>query len=387
MEITCGGHMVRQEGDLVQPAFKQPLTREKVESSMHKTGNTPFVFSELVIEMDPDIFLPVQALNQLRRAALERLEESLTADFRRRHKETDERAGEGRKIEEGQHRGNNAGLHMNFAVSIEDRNQLDEVLSRAFVDDIYFDSSCYTRDELFFRLKEAVEAVHRAGKRAYYILPAVFRSRTSEFYQAHLEEFYRLGLDGVVVKSYDAAAFAKKQLADRMAVILDHSLYIWNQEAKEQFRALKPLRDTAPLELNRRELFERDNLGSEMIIYGRLPLMTSAQCVHANTGNCDKHKTVVYLKDRYGKFFPVKNNCPECYNTIYNTTPLMLFGARGELERMGMTGCRISFTLEDKEQVRRILDICEETFLTGSKDIKEVFDKEYTNGHYKRGVE
>ena len=40
----------------------------------------------------------------------------------------------------------------------------------------------------------------------------------------------------------------------------------------------------------------------------------------------------IYLKDRYGKFFPVKNNCMECYNTVYNTTPLMLFAFKKELE-------------------------------------------------------
>lgn len=78
---------------------------------------------------------------------------------------------------------------------------------------------------------------------------------------------------------------------------------------QKQFWDRKPVRDTVPLELNRKELQERDNTHSEMFLYGNLPLMVSAQCVHANAGadrGCDKMRTVTYLKDRYGKYFPVK---------------------------------------------------------------------------------
>lgn len=381
IELTCGAHRVSKNGDMVQPAQKQPLTREKVETCMRKTGNTPFTFAELTIEMDDNIFMPVQALNQLRRDALESLEEALTADYRRSagHK------SEPLKANISDYKENVA--QGNVSVSIEDRRVAEEVLAKEFVTDIYYDSLCYDRKNLLTDLKQDVERTHKAGKKAYYILPAVFRSRTTEFYMQNVERFMELNLDGVVVKSYDALSFAVKNLSEKMDIILDHSVYTWNQRAKELLGGMKPLRDTAPLELNRRELAARDNHNSEMLIYGYLPLMTSAQCVHANTGRCDAHKTVTYLKDRYGKYFPVKNNCSECYNTIYNTTPLLLFGYSDELSSMGMSGYRLSFTIESRDEVRQVLDICEETFLTGRRHIKEMYSGEYTNGHYKRGVE
>lgn len=381
IELTCGAHRVSKSGDMVQPAQKQPLTREKVETCMRKTGNTPFTFAELTIEMDDNIFMPVQALNQLRRDALESLEEALTADYRRSagHK------SEPLKANISDYKENVA--QGNVSVSIEDRRVAEEVLAKEFVTDIYYDSLCYDRKNLLTDLKQDVERTHKAGKKAYYILPAVFRSRTTEFYMQNIERFMELNLDGVVVKSYDALSFAVKNLSEKMDIILDHSVYTWNQRAKELLGGMKPLRDTAPLELNRRELAARDNHNSEMLIYGYLPLMTSAQCVHTNTGKCDAHKTVTYLKDRYGKYFPVKNNCSECYNTIYNTTPLLLFGYSDELSSMGMSGYRLSFTIESRDEVRQVLDICEETFLTGRRHIKEMYSGEYTNGHYKRGVE
>ena len=63
------------------------------------------------------------------------------------------------------------------------------------------------------------------------------------------------GVDGFVVKSYDELAFIRQNLSD-MDVILDHNLYTWNSYAKKQFWDRKPVRDTVPLELNRKELEE-----------------------------------------------------------------------------------------------------------------------------------
>lgn len=398
IDLTCGAHRVSKSGDVVQPAQKQPLTREKVENCMRKTGNTPFIFAELTIEMDENIFMPVQALNQLRRDALESLEEALTSGYRRSADSLTERSMEDNLAEKNvpyenvschSERSNcDTGAYpIHMSVSLENRRAAEEVLARGFVSAIYYDSLCYDRKNFFADLKEDVERAHKAGKKAYYILPAVFRSRTTDFYEQNLEQFLNLDLDGVVVKSYDSLSFAAKNLSEKLDIILDHSIYTWNRKAKELLGDMKPLRDTAPLELNRRELASRDNHNSEMLIYGYLPLMTSAQCVHANTGKCDGHKTVTYLKDRYGKYFSVKNNCSECYNTVYNTTPLLLFGYRDELSNMGMSGYRISFTIESRDEVRAILDICEDTFLTGRRHIKDMYSGEYTNGHYKRGVE
>lgn len=404
IELSHGGAQIVKAGDTVQEAQKQPLSREKVEACMKKTGNTPFAFERLEIEMDEGIFLPVQLLNALRREALDALEVALLAGYRRTAQVVSEdvtradvcgktvvRAKERVVLEAGtaaedSPRNNLAVSTENFAVSTENRALRDCILGKPFVDDIYYDSSCYGK-QLFAELTEDVTAAHKAGKKAYYILPAVFRGQTADFYREHGSELLAAGIDGVVAKSFDAAAFTREQLGQDVPMILDHSLYIWNKEAKKLLWELAPLRDTAPLELNRGELFGRDNRGSEIVIYGYLPLMTSAQCVHANTGTCDKKRTVTYLKDRYGKYFPVKNNCASCYNTIYNTTPLMLFDSRADFGRMGMAGWRVAFTIEDEKTAEEVLFSCEESFLLGRRKAKEVFPREYTNGHYKRGVE
>lgn len=385
IELEVGDIHICVKGDEVQSARNQPLSREKVETSMRKTGNTPFVFENLTIDMDDDIFMPVQAINQLRREALEQLEEALLADKRRTYYKAVTHENE-RKTDICENLKSDMSQEI-YIVSVENRRQAKAALRSAFVNMIYYDSSCYDRETMLTQLKEDVKMCHEAGKKAYFILPAIFRGKTADFYEKQMDTFLSLRLDGVVVKSYDAATFARQHLNASMKVVLDHSIYAWNSEAKRLLCGLNPVRDTVPLELNRREIAGRENAGSEMVIYGYLPLMTSAQCVHANTGTCDKNRVVTYLKDRYGKYFPVKNHCSECYNTIYNTTPVVLFGTHDDLRKMGIRAYRLSFTVEEEAQVSSVLRACEESFLLGRCEFKELLDSEYTNGHYKRGVE
>lgn len=406
IKVAYGGILVSAEGEIPQTAKKQPLTREKVESNLRKTGNTPYEFSELVIEMEDDLFLPVQALNQLRREVLDKLNEELIKKHRRSVPKTEkiacrENFGETKMVD---FRGTNSAAVMgtgkqnqmaetavskktNLAVSVETREQLVVVCGFPQADDIYIDSGCYPEKNSIQLLTEDIQNIHASGKRAFYILPAVFRKDTMERYKREAEAWQNSGLDGVVVKSFDELQFVRKEFPEAMAVIFDHNIYTYNNRAKALLKQLASLRDTIPLELNRKELLNRENKGSEMLIYGNLPLMTSAQCVHANTQGCDKQPQVMYLKDRYGKYFPVKNNCRECYNVIYNTAPLLLFDYRKEFEKMDITSYRISFTTEGEKEIKSIMGLYDTVFLAGQKTVREAYHGEYTNGHYKRGVE
>lgn len=406
IKVAYGGILVSAEGEIPQTAKKQPLTREKVESNLRKTGNTPYEFSELVIEMEDDLFLPVQALNQLRREVLDKLNEELIKKHRRSAPKTEkiacrENFGETKMVD---FRGTNSAAVMgtgkqnqmaetavskktNLAVSVETREQLVVVCGFPQADDIYIDSGCYPEKNSIQLLTEDIQNIHASGKRAFYILPTVFRKDTMERYKREAEAWQNSGLDGVVVKSFDELQFVRKEFPEAMAVIFDHNIYTYNNRAKALLKQLAPLRDTIPLELNRKELLNRENKGSEMLIYGNLPLMTSAQCVHANTQGCDKQPQVMYLKDRYGKYFPVKNNCRECYNVIYNTAPLLLFDYRKEFEKMDITSYRISFTTEGEKEIKNIMGLYDTVFLAGQKTVREAYHGEYTNGHYKRGVE
>lgn len=401
IEVQYGKIKVSYQGDMVLVAQNRPLTKEVVTEKVTKTGNTPFVFEKLEVTMDDDIFMPVNQLNQLRRGALEALEEALLKPYERTlpelvetsSAETD-RQTTGNAINEKQISGQSlsqtsrqqpAGSSTEVRVLIEDAEQLLAVLKADFVDTVYLDCMLYTRENLIRKLSEDIDRVHASGKKAFYVFPFIFRQQTSLFYEKIMPELKKLPLDGIMVRSLDEIAFIKEWGNENWQMVSDSNLYTYSNEASEYFYRLGMMQDTIPVELNRKEILRRENSRSEMIIYGRLPLMITAQCIHKNTLGCMHQPKVLNLKDRYSVHFPVKNFCSECYNVIYNSLPVCLFKEDVTVKKIAPAAVRLSFTTETEEEAEQILTIYGEIYKNGG--ILGQLPMECTNGHFKRGVE
>lgn len=401
IEVQYGKIKVSYQGDMVLVAQNRPLTKEVVTEKITKTGNTPFVFEKLEVTMDDDIFMPVNQLNQLRRGALEALEEALLKPYERTlpelvetsSAETD-RQTTGNAIKEKQISGQSlsqtsgqqsAGSSTEVRVLIEDAEQLPAVLKADFVDTVYLDCMLYTRENLIRKLSEDIDRVHASGKKAFYVFPFIFRQQTSLFYEKIMPELKKLPLDGIMVRSLDEIAFIKEWGNENWQMVSDSNLYTYSNEASEYFYRLGMMQDTIPVELNRKEILRRENSRSEMIIYGRLPLMITAQCIHKNTLGCMHQPKVLNLKDRYSVHFPVKNFCSECYNVIYNSLPVCLFKEDVTVKKIAPAAVRLSFTTETEEETEQILTIYGNIYKNGG--ILGQMPMECTNGHFKRGVE
>ncbi len=401
IEVQYGKIKVSYQGDMVLVAQNRPLTKEVVTEKITKTGNTPFVFENLEVTMDDDIFMPVNQLNQLRRGALEALEEALLKPYERTlpelvetsSAETD-RQTTGNAIKEKQisrqsllqtSGQQSADSSTEVRVLIEDAEQLPAVLKADFVDTVYLDCMLYTRENLICKLSEDIDRVHASGKKAFYVFPFIFRQQTSLFYEKIMPELKKLPLDGIMVRSLDEIAFMKEWGNENWQMVSDSNLYTYSNEAAEYFYRLGMIQDTIPVELNRKEILRRENSRSEMIIYGRLPLMITAQCIHKNTLGCMHQHKVLNLKDRYSVHFPVKNFCSECYNVIYNSLPVCLFKEDVTVKKIAPAAVRLSFTTETEEETEQILTIYGDIYKNGG--ILGQMPMECTNGHFKRGVE
>ncbi|MDE7311552.1 MAG: U32 family peptidase [Eubacterium sp.] len=380
--VSCQGNTAAACGGIVQQAKKQPLRREMLAEQLSKTGNTPFAMERLEVEMDASVFLPIQSLNQLRREALGQLEEQMLLRFRR--------SSQGCKDHRAGFAGNKQGQpeqKASFTAVVEENGQLGAVLEPDFIRRIYLDSSMYSRKHFTAQLKEHVNLVHAAGKQAYLALPPVFRQSTAQFYREQWQDVQRSGVDGFLVKTLDELGFLDEMQADQESCVLCHSLYTYSDDTKASFCKAGWQYDTVPLELNQKELRARNNTASELIVYGYMPLMVSAQCIQKTAGRCTGERSICYLKDRYAKVFPVRNVCSECYNTIYNAQPLSLIQLSKECRRLHPAAYRLWFTTEDEETVRLILHCVQASFFGHQTiDMASVVGA-YTNGHYKRGTE
>ena len=358
-----------------QEAKNNPLDVSDVRERMNKTGESAFYFENLEIHMDNDIFVPNGVLNQLRRDALSQLEEVLLATFHREDTEgqsdnnlsTVEQKFKRYDIEQGN----------KVIASCETKEQFDVLLKHDSITTIYIDAQMYVRNTFAEHFKNDVARVLKAGKEVYLRLPAIFRANTSNFYQSMVSVFKEINFNGFVVRNYEELQFINEYFPEA-DIVIDHNLYTYNDYAKVAFGEYNVIRDTIPLELNQKEIRRRDNTNSEMLLYGHYPLMTSAGCVHKNTLNCDKKTQITYLKDRYKVLFPVKNYCNDCYNVIYNSVPVLLFEEKNRLKDYGVVHFRMDFTVESEKDVENVLRL----FETGNGRVID-----YTNGHYKRGVE
>lgn len=371
LTVECKNYVYTATGQTVDKAQKKPLIKEDVAKRLSKTGDTSFVFEELEVIMDDNIFMPNGAINELRRSALEGLKNELLSTYVR---------DESRcfKQKPAPVADKSAELQDSCSASVETTAQLKEVCKSSLISRVYIDWNRYSLNDFDNEIADDIRLVTSNGKKIYIILPAVCRDKTYNFLLSKQDLLGQSAISGFVVKNYEELGWCLDKFPDR-EIITDHNLYTYNDYAVNAYHELNISLDTMPLELNGREIARRSNADTEMIVYGYYPLMTSAQCVHRNTSKCDKCKQITYLKDRYNKLFPVKNMCNECYNVIYNTLPTMLLNDIAGIKESKIHNLRLMFTVEDAAETREILSYFENPSLKRRG--------EFTNGHYKRGVE
>lgn len=361
----------------VSAALKAPLDKKAAIDRINKTGDTDFEFSHIKAQIGENVFVPNGALNKLRRDAISGLCDKLLKKYYR----NDARYADiSSMCELPEHVVKSDAVHEDGAVNAKDytaicscmtRAQLDTLIGYDCFDVFYLDFDMYDRKTLIQQFADDVKSLTKRNKKVYLMLPTIFRADSSDYFVSIAKELDKVSFEGFVVKNYEEL-YLTENLFTGKKVILDHNMYTFNDVSKSAFFEHGVSGDTVPLELNSREIMHRNNIGSQMIVYGYYPLMTTANCVHKNTKGCDKKQKLIYLKDRYNKSFAVCNNCKECYNTIYNSLPTMLIKNISKLKEAGIRSFRYSFTIETPKQIKAVMD-----------------DKvaEYTNGHYKRGVE
>ena len=358
----------------VSAALKAPLDKKAAIDRINKTGDTDFEFSHIKAQIGENVFVPNGALNKLRRDAISGLCDKLLKKYYR----NDERYTDMSRLTVlPEHVVKSDAAHdeaINVYTTIcscMTRAQLDTLISYECFDVFYLDFDMYDRKTLIQQFADDVQSLTKRNKKVYLMLPTIFRADSSDYFVSIAKELDKVSFEGFVVKNYEEL-YQTENLFTGKKVILDHNMYTFNDVSKSAFFEHGVSGDTVPLELNSREIMHRNNIGSQMIVYGYYPLMTTANCVHKNTKGCDKKQKLIYLKDRYNKSFAVCNNCKECYNTIYNSLPTMLTKNISKLKEAGIRSFRYSFTIETPKQIKAVMD-----------------DKvaEYTNGHYKRGVE
>ena len=395
LTLTCGDISVTVSGQEPQAAKNQPMTREKVIRQLGKTGATAFEFTELEAEVCGALFLPIQALNELRREGFEALTEAIQNQWRRKAPEAGEvqnGADSGEKSSRaagcaGPVPDESAGKRpMYLTVSAETGDQLSAALVVPEVRRICLDASSFQPE----RWAEFVQLIHQAGKECYLTLPHIFRTHAIGFFRTYRSCLEQAGFDGLLIRAFEEIQWMREEQIS-LSASFDASVYAWNHGAVHTLKEEQAAFITAPWELNSRELepvFEacrREGLPAELIVYGRAPMMVSAQCITKTVKGCSKCPSLLWMKDRTGARLPVQNHCAFCYNTILNPLPVSLHGCADSVKRLAPEGLRLCFTIETGEETKAVLNAFAAEFIRGEN--AEPPFTEFTRGHFRRGVE
>ncbi len=214
------------------------------------------------------------------------------------------------------------------------------------------------------------------------LFPYVMRSSLEEMLVFTVE---REKPERILIRNTEELGFLR-DIGYKGEIHADSCVYSFNRESIRVLRELGIRELTCPAELTFKELKERGLEDSVLQIYGRTPLMISAQCTYKTlSGKCGKRKGGFFseIRDRKNAVLPVRAECGSCYNIIYNSVPLSLFKEDYMTEAGGLKAVRLDFTVENAERAADIL----ESYIKGRQDRLDRLIKSYTKGHFRKGVE
>lgn len=378
-------------GDVIQKALKKPLEGDKIIENLGKSGETPFKFENIRFEYFEEGFLPVSAINKVRRDLIEQIEKyvlnttPLGDDLNTRinngacmNKMDDE------KLIECSSKG------LGCFILVNSNDQLKAAMNSSIeniIINIYDKRSDidFNKFKLSHNKKNDNIILNVGGNKNIFLkIPNIIKS---EFNDLVLDIEKNLPyIKGIVTGNLGIINI----FAGRTVIVGDYKLNIYNSDTIKFYKNMINVVNLS-VELNKKELEEtikNINIPFINLIYGKIELMVSEYCAIGSVfggkcsekscdGACTRGNYV--LKDRLGEEFVTKTD-KFCRSYIYNNVPLNLIPNLGEFKRIGAENFRLDFIDENYEETSRVLKAFEEKKWNGEL-------KDYTRGHFKRGVE
>jgi putative protease len=376
LNVTDGQVAAQVAGDAVAAAQSKPLTQENARRALEKTGDTPFSLRDFSL-IGEGGFLPVSALNALRREALDDLFEKRAANFNKRDFASYplpevEFAAPGKAA---------PGLLVQSADASLGQKMLD-----AGADGFLYAPENYTESAL----NEAAGILLRG---TWLVLPIAAQAGTLEFLKDWANNHKGL-LSGVVLGSIGqlGAGFTLPAAAGE-------SVPVMNGRTAAELDRLGLKWQTVSPELNEKEIMQLplSNIPFVLPVYGRTRLMTLNHCpartaLGLHTGHescrlCEQNSKDSLQGKRFAdgldhEFPLMRTRLPEgCIIQMYNTLPLNLSAQADKLRSIGWL---VTFTTETAGEQ---LDItaCFAALRKGKPC--EAALPAGTAGHFRRGVE
>jgi putative protease len=360
---------------IIEQAMKVSLSEDKVISQLSKLGNTPYELININMNMDENISIPISVLNQLRRNAIEKLNNKRAILNIRKYKETN--------VEYKPNKVNRV-IENKIRVKVKTIEQLKASLKYS-IDAIYYED--------IKTLEEAIELGKKHNIKIIYSVPRILRNNDYNMLKK-LDN-----IENIQVGNLGSIDYLKNK-----NLYIDYYLNSFNSESINHFASQNANTVCLSAELNMSEIEETllyTNAEIETLVYGYVPLMITEYCpMGVLVRDCKKDKrcdtcneSMYSLRDIKEEEYRLSQDM-FCRTTIYNTTPLCMLDDLKTLHDIGIDIFRLDFTFENYDEVDNTLKAFTLTLNNNFKicmEYKEVYDNLNKNGentgHYYRGVE
>ncbi|OCT13218.1 peptidase U32 [Paenibacillus pectinilyticus] len=369
-----GGHtvFVQSELPLVQ-AEKRPMDEQLFTEQFGRLGGTIYELSELDVQLDGALIVPMRELNSMRRMAVELMEDERQKP--RAYIKREVGAYDDVPASVTEHHAAVTAFDAP-ALTPADRNaveltalcrnleQVKAVLATTDVDLIYADF------EFIKQFPAAVEAVHAAGRKIALVTPRIHMPGETGYFNNIL----KLKPDAVLIRNTGAAFyFLKHRLenpdAPQPQLIGDFSLNVANHKAANLFLEAGLSKVTPSYDLNIQQMVDllrrAETSKLEVVIHQHMPMFHTEHCVYCtflsegtDFTNCGRpcEEKRVSLQDRVGMSHPVRVD-EGCRNTVYNAVDQSGAEYLNHFMGLGIRSFRVEFLEETPEKVTEILDL------------------------------
>ena len=366
-------------------AKNRPISKDDIIAQINKTNSTPFNFANIKVNLDDNLFLPkISSLNELRRTALENVENFAISNIQRISDGINYNA-----CNENSKNANNSNSDENkISVLLNILNEKYDYSSLEGIDIVYIPLKYFVNK----KYSNILETLSKKFE-LYIYLPTIIKANYRNLLSLNIEN---------AIKSYNIKGFVLSNISNLLLLdnvlencslnkndfnfIANYTFNIFNNHSVKELKELGFNRFTISPELNKETILDLTSsntevLASELIVYGKTPLMNMNYCLlgkankcypncDAKCNSCNKY----YLKDRLGLNFEIIPDNIQTVTTIYNSKTTSIEST----EFVSTNVFRIDVIDESIDDINNIVSVVN----SGNR-----FEgKEFTNGNLNREV-
>ncbi len=357
--IDNAGNKVVAFGSEPQKAIRQSIDSQSLSDRLSKTGGTPYYCVDAQSRVQDGLYLSASAINELRRKLITSLNDKRACPPQRASLPMPEMP-----------KGTPTVTDPVMIYQVRCAEQLSEELADTRPDYIYVPV------RVMYENFDMVRVFMSRGAVPVAVLPRVVTDdEVSEVYKM-LRRLFDQGVNEALVGNLGHIVIARKA---GMKIRADFGMNVFNSYTLDMIRRMGFLSATASFEMRLAQVRDMaKSVDTELIAYGRLPLMVSDQCVISHSLGTCSCQNPAQLSDRMGSVFPVVREY-EHRNVIYNSRKLFMADKNDELCGAGLWGIRLMFTTESARECVQVAKRYK-----GEGDFQP---NDLTRGLYYRGVD